>query len=206
MIADFQTEDGKPQVPAANELCDLLLEVAGRDTNRLPGVRRHVRVLDAALPHMSAAQAKIARERIRRHQTKWGPLLEGNQCKGSNSSEICEISPEQRVADWLATRKVPERLLIILYRAANCVWSGETSISRVMEHSYANETDLVAALVGYDSFKEWLLQLRIAHAQSKGIYRPGSLCGWWVENMKSTDHTSYAACMELLMQRPTAVG
>ena len=186
---------------AAQHLCDLLLQVAGRDTNRLAGVRRHLRVLDAALPHMSAAQAHVARERIDRLQTKWGPVLPGDHGASLYTAENCEISPELRVANWLSTRRHPERLLKIIHRAACCIWSGETCLRNVMDYAYAREIDHLMCMVGDDSFKEWMIQLRIAVWEGKGVYRPGNLCRWWVENMKPTTakDSSYAGCMRLLV-------
>ena len=60
------------------QLCDLLLQVAGRDTSRLPSVRRHATVLAAAIPYMNKGQADVARQRIRRFETKWGLVLTGS--------------------------------------------------------------------------------------------------------------------------------
>lgn len=178
-----------------NPLCDLLLQIAGRDTNRLPSVRRHVAVLDAALPHMSRAQAELARKRIKAFETKWGPLLPGSRVMAENDV----VPPQARVAQWLSMRKVPERHLVVLYRAASCVWGGETSLSKVMDHAFTGETDFVLLPVGYDSFKEWMIQLRIAMPEPQGKCRPGSLCRCWVEEMmpSSCRDTSYAACLQL---------
>ena len=63
----------------AHKLCDLLLQVAGRDTDRLPSARRHVAVLDAALPYMTTEQAQVARARIDGFETKWGTDAPGQR-------------------------------------------------------------------------------------------------------------------------------
>ena len=176
-------------------VCDLLLEVAGRDTNRLVTVKRHVNVLDAAIPYMSPAQAKIARDRIRRFQTKWGRVLPGTE----NEPEIDVIPPKIRIVNWLSVRRLPERHLHVLYMAATCVWTGETSLTRICDYAYSKQIELRIRQVGYDSFREWMLQLRIAAPETSGVYRPGSLCQWWIENMDPADkHGGYRACLRLL--------
>ena len=92
------------------------------------------------------------------------------------------------------------------------VWAGETSNTKIMDLAYANEIDRVVHTVGYDSFREWLLELRIALWVGKAGYRPGSLCQWWVEEMKPTkrNDTSYTACLtklqELKASRPGCGG
>ena len=181
------------------KLCGLILEVAGRDTNRLPSVRRHVRVLDTALEYMNPVQAKVARERIKRFETKWGPQLVG---KAKSGQFVEEIAPEQRVARWLSMRRVPERNLYVAHRAAVSVWNGETALGRIMDYAYASETDRVIHPVGYDSFSEMLFQLRIAVRPENSIYRPGTLCRWWVEEMEPSkaQGTAYAACLQLLQE------
>ena len=186
-----------PDAASVQQLCNLLLQVAGRDTNRLASVQRHARVLDAALPHMTTEQSKVARERIRRFEAKWGPVLSGSK----KETETDGILPEMRVANWLSVRRTPERLLKVLHRAACSVWSGETSLLDVSEYAFAYETDRVVIPVGYDSFKEWLIQLRIARHEPGGVYRPGSLCHWWLHEMEPTARkdTSYAACLRLLV-------
>lgn len=51
-------------------LCGLLLEFAGRSPGRMLTARRHVVALDAALPHMTAAQRAEARRRIEHLETR----------------------------------------------------------------------------------------------------------------------------------------
>ena len=193
-------DDHCPQ--GVEELCALLLEIVGRNTGRVQTARRHVRVLDAAMTHMDIAQRAEARRRIRHLETRWGPLLPGDPEMYGKASENCEILPEERVARWLSKRRFPERLLPVLRRAALAVWAGETSTTKIMDRAYANETDRVVHTVGYDSFREWLLELRIACWAGKAGHRPGSLCQWWVEEMKPTkrNDTSYAACLRRLRE------
>ena len=90
----------------------------------------------------------------------------------------------------------------LLHKAAVAIWEGETSLTPVMERAYAKEIDRVVHTVGYDSFREWLLELRIAFRTSRAVYRPGSLCGWWVKEMVPTRRTdtSYAACLSQALE------
>ena len=184
------------------KLCALLLEIVGKNTGRLQTARRHVRVLDAAAAYMNIAQRAEARGRIRALETRWGPMLPGDPGTYDTPAENLQLSPEQRVARWLSTRKNPERLLPVLHRAAVAVWEGETSTTKIMDRAYANETDRVIHTVRYDSFREWLLELRIAFWAGKAGHRPGSLCQWWVEEMKPTkrNDTPYAACLTQLQE------
>ncbi len=186
----------------SEKLCALLLEIAGKNTGRMQTARRHARVLDAATEFMNLAQRAEARGRIGALETKWGPLLPGAPEMYHTAAKNLEISPEQRVSRWLSTRRNPERLLYVLHRAAVAVWAGETSTTKIMDRAYANETDRVVHTVGYDSFREWLIELRIAFWVSKAGYRPGLLCQWWVEEMKPTklNDTSYTACLTQLQQ------
>ena len=192
--------DGPSQTQ--DQLCVLLLEIVGKNPGRMRTAQQHTRVLYAAIPHMNAEQRTEARRRIRTLETKWGPLLPGSPTTDNAAAENLEISPEQRVARWLSTRKNPERLLPLLHRAAVAVWDGEISSSRIMDQAYAKEVDRVVHGVGYDSFREWLIELRIALWVRKSGYRPGSLCRWWVEDMKPTNRndTSYTACLTKLQE------
>ena len=200
----------KSNAPSANDdpsatqdqLCALLLEIVGKNPGRMRTAQRHARVLDAAISHMNAEQRTEACRRIRALETKWGPLLPGNPATYNAATENLEILPEQRVARWLSTRKNPERLLPVLHRAAVAVWDGEISSTKIMDQAYANEVDRVVHTVGYDSFREWLLELRIASWMGKAGHRPGSLCQWWVEEMKPTkrNDTSYTACLTQLLE------
>lgn len=176
------------------ELCELLLRIAGRSPGRMESARHHVNVLDAALPYMSQPQALIARGRIAALETKWGPLLPGAQTDGMSG----EIPPTARVGRWLSRRRTPARYLSVLRAAAVGVLAGMTSLSDLRDHAFANETDHVLYAPGLDSFKEWLIELRIARRQTKGIYVPGYLCEWWVEEMIPTKAkgTPYQACLE----------
>ena len=181
----------------AEELCNLLLEIVGRNTGRMQTARRHARVLDAATPHMNVTQRAEARRRIGQLETKWGPLLAGSSETYGHAAENCEISPETRVARWLSTRKFPERLLPVLYKAATAIWEGETSLYGAMGRAYARETDRVVQTVGYNSFSEWLVELRIAVRIDRGVYRRGALCQWWVDEMGPGKRTQapYTACL-----------
>jgi hypothetical protein len=174
--------------------------------------QRHVAALGAAFPYMDKSQLQEARRRIANLETKWGPML----LPLTEGLEIGGISPETRVARWLSTRRTPERLLRVLYRAAERIADGETSLSNVSDYAFAQETDHVLIPVGSDSFKEWLVELRIAKRVSTGIYKPGSLCGWWLAQMSpasgkgSAYEASLAAATQLrgkrrfVMPDPTA--
>ena len=177
----------------AEALCDLLLEFAGRSAGRMATARRHVAVLDAAIPHMNATQRAEARRRIGRLETKWGPMLAGTPV----DEETDGIAPELRVARWLSTRKAPERYLRVLYRAVDKIAEGETSLSNVMDHAFAREIDHVLTPVGFDSFKEWVVELRIARRLAKGVYGPGSLSRWWLDQMGASEdkRSTYQACL-----------
>lgn len=179
-------------------LCGLLLEFAGRAPGRMATARRHVAVIDAALPYMTPVQQAEGRRRIKHLETKWGPMLPGAQEELENGG----YSTEMRVARWLSTRKQPVRLLRVLHRAANKVAEGESSLSAIMDHAYAKETDHVLFPVLFDSFKEWLVELRIVRSEAKGVYRPGSLCRWWVAEMASSSTISPACrrCLKLSEQ------
>lgn len=185
-----------PTEPSAamEELCGLVLELAGRSTGRMESARRHVLVLDAAVPYMTVQQRQEARRRITAIETKWGPMLPG----AHDNAEFDGVPPITRVARWLSTRRTPERYLRVLYRAATRIADGVTSLSAVSDYAFARETDYVLSPVGLDSFKEWLIELRIARRASKGIYAPGALCEWWVCEMRSSKDKSspYQACME----------
>lgn len=187
------------EVKAREKLCALLLDVAGRDTNRLPSVIRHMAVLEAAFDYMSPAQQRLARDRIGHLETKWGSGL----ARGRAEPETTEISSEMLVDRWLAQRRHPERYLGILHRAACVIWDGETSISRIEDHAYAAERDSLLPIVSIDSFREWLFQLRIAYRQAKGIYRPGLLCRWWIMEMDPAKGraSAYAACLKRIGAR-----
>jgi hypothetical protein len=182
----------------AEKLCDLLLELVGRNAGRMATARRHVEVLDEAVVFMTLSQRTEARRRISVLETKWGPLLPGTE----NTTESCGVPPVERVARWLSTRRVPERHLKVLHRAATKFSEGETSISVVMDHAFAYEFDYVLMSVGFDSFKEWMIELRIASCLSKGIYVPGQLCQWWVEEMvfNKAKSSAYHACLKQLEQ------
>lgn len=184
--------DGSDAV--AERLCSLVLHIAGRGTGRMETARRHVHVLDAAVPYMTMSQRHEARRRIEAIETKWGPMLPKEL-----ASEVTDVLPPvSRVARWLSTRRTPVRYLRVLHRAAAKIADGETSLSAVSAHAFARETDYVLTPVGYDSFKEWLIELRIATRKTAGVYVPGPLCAWWVTAMiPNNDNSSpYQACME----------
>lgn len=179
---------------AREALCQLLLELAGRSAGRMSTARRHAQILDAAVPHMTLPQRVEAQRRIRVLETRWGPMLPG----ANNEPENDEMPPETRVARWLSKRKTPVRYLKVLRRAATKVAEGETSISEIMDHAFARETDYMLTPVGFDSFKEWMIELRIAKRVATGVYGPGSLCGWWIDQMVPSNEkgSPYRACME----------
>lgn len=174
-------------------LCDLLLQVAGRDATRLISVRRHAHVLKNAIPFMSEAQAAVAKERISRLETKWGSLLPDMP----NCGKIAGLEPESIVRQWLSKRRNSERLLHVVYRAASSIRAGETRLLDVMEYAYAEQTDRILRVVGYDSFKEWMVQLRIGNFDHSGRVKPGPLCEWWIENLgpETRNSSTYAACL-----------
>ena len=167
------------QPEVAETLCCLMLQIVGRNTGRMQTARRHAEVLDAAAPYMTPAQRAEAKRRIRCIETKWGLLLSNSQ----NQPLIDAISPETRVSRWLSTRRFPNRLLYVLRRAAIKVSDGCTKLQPIMDFAYADELDMLLTPVGYDSFREWLLELRIARHEAGGNYSPGSLCEWWVTDV-----------------------
>jgi hypothetical protein len=172
------------------------LEVAGRDATRLISVRRHAEVLAGAIPFMTDEQTTVARSRIERLETKWGSLLP----RDPKDPKTGGIPPETVVRQWLSKRRSSERLLRVVSDAAVCVANGETRLLDVMDYAYRAETDRFIHLVRYDSFKEWLIQLRIARFEPGGRLQPADLCKWWVNNMAPADHTNpaYAACLRRL--------
>jgi hypothetical protein len=180
----------------AEQLCDLLLTLAGKNTGRMQTAIIHARVLEEAFPLMTREQQAIARARLTAIETKWGSLFWDDQISPENGG----IPPETRVANWLSTRRHPERLLYVLRRAAICIDAGQTSMSRIMDYAYAKETDLVIYPVGQTSFTEWMLELRIGKRSSKGAYTSGPLCRWWVKEMVPSREKSspYAACLKQL--------
>jgi len=198
MTASGISSEAPDRADAVRDLCQMLLEIAGRDTNRLPSVIRHVRILESAIRYMAPAQKDEAIARIDRLQTKWGCLLP----EAEKEAETSAIPPEMRIAGWLAKRRQPERLLRIMHLSAKAILEGETMLSIIMDRGYQFEDDGIMRWVGYDSFKEWLLQTRVAGREAKGIYRPGPLCRWWADEMTpSRDRNSaYAACLKLMWQ------
>lgn len=192
------SQTGADQGSQAEILCGLVLELAGRSAGRMASARRHVQVLEAAFDHMNKSQRAEARRRIDALETRWGPMLPGDQ----NEPENGGFPPVMRVARWLSTRKTPERLLRVLHRAASKFADGETCLSAVMDYAFARETDHVLIPVGFDSFKEWMLELRIAKRAGKGVYVPGPLSAWWVREMlPSKDKLSaYQACLKQAAQ------
>lgn len=187
------------------ELCDLLLKVAGLGLSRMADARRHVEVLDAAIPHMTKAQAKLARQRIRKYEDKWGPLLPGdheNQADGEKSGE--ETPYVEIVARWLSRRKYPERLLRVLRRAVNCMSVGETRLTRIMDFAYEEETDLVIHPVGYDSFRQWLIELRLGKPEGAGhwvAWKPGMCAIIWQQHYAWLEKQSLMALEKIKMGR-----
>jgi hypothetical protein len=179
---------------AIAKLGQLLLTIAGRDTNRLPSVVRHVTVLDAAIPYLSIEQAAEARRRIGALEDRWGRLLAGSDSEPENGG----MSPEMRIDRWLSQRRYHERHLGILHHAAVAVWGGETSLSRIRDRAFRYQFDNVMRLPSLDAIKEWMIQLRIARREREGVYLPGSLCNWWVHDMnpEAGKGSAYAACLK----------
>lgn len=175
----------------AEKLCALLLELAGRGPGRMATARRHAHILDAAMMHMNAVQRAEARRRIIALETKWV------RCSPENTM-IRKSTAFHRKRELLAgsPRGRFLRYLHVLHRAASKIANGETCLSNVMDYAFAIETDHVLSTVGFDSFVEWLTELRIARRQERRIYVPGTLCNWWVSQM-SDKGSAYHACLEL---------
>lgn len=193
----FRHDPGQRDV-RDHDLCDLLLQIAGRDTNRRPSAVRHVAVLDAAIPYMTQSQASIARARITGLETRWGRLLPG----ASDMAETDAIPPEVLMHRWLSQRTYPERYPLILHQAAKAVLAGETRLSVIQDHAYRGEVDGLLAVTTLTSFGEWLRQLRIAVRDVPTVYLPGRCCEWWANEMNPQigKEGSYAACMKRLRQ------
>ena len=196
----IEKKSGAAKAKAAQHLlCNLLLDVVCKDSNRLPYIRRHVRVARAALPYMTDAQAEIAEARIGKLCSKWGAVVS----EGYSDPEIAEIARETMVVDFLAQRRFPEAHLRILHRAAQVLWEGEKSLHSVMSACLPTHPRAYLHLPQYDSFREWLILLRIVQPDGPGIYRPGTLCQWWVENMAPSKikGSGYRRCLEMLTER-----
>ena len=196
-MADSHVRSGeRVRGESQSKLCDLLLEVAGRDTNRLPSVRRHTAVLSAAIPYMDECQAQAARQRIGRLETKWGRALRGND----ESPSFTAISPELWAANWLAVRRNPEALLEVVQRAATAIGTGFDRLLDVQEYAYAETRGRTLSPPSYDTFKEWMIQLRIAEFRYGGAFCRGSLCHWWVNQMVPSKQpgSSYLDCLAAL--------
>jgi hypothetical protein len=148
-----------------SDLGDLLLEIARTRPSRLATARKFARALADAMPMLSKPQQQIARARITSLETKWGSLLSGQE--NTWPQEIDYKEEIARIAGWLSTRKNPERLLLLVRRAVNFIGAGSYSLSELMDMVYAPETDLVVRTVGYDSFREWLIQLRVGELEKQ---------------------------------------
>lgn len=75
-------------------------------------------------------------------------------------------------------------------------------MSRVMEYAYGGEIDRVVHPVGYDSFKEWLIELRVGVAKKDGrktVWMPGPLTG----RLVNTQDNLYEASLTELVQLKT---
>jgi hypothetical protein len=148
---------------------------------------------------MNKAQAEIAEARISKLCAKWGEVVS----EGYIQPETVEFSPETAVVDFLAQRRFPEAYLKILYRAAQERWDGETSIHRTMASALPVHPRAYLLVPQYDSFREWLILMRIAKPDGPGVYRPGIMCKWWVEQMtpSKVKGASYRQCLEMLTER-----
>lgn len=138
----------------------------------------------------------MARRRIRGLETKWGPALRGSE----ETPEFTTISPELWVAKWLAVRRNPEALLEVVQRAAAAILNGSNSLLDVKEYAYAETRGRTLPATSYDTFKEWMIQLRIAEFRHGGAFCPGSLCNWWVDRMVplKSQGSSYSDCLAAL--------
>jgi hypothetical protein len=87
--------------------------------------------------------------------------------------------------------------LKVLYEAARLIYLGERHLLNVMDYAYQVVEFHEIRMVRYDSFREWMIQLQIGTPEPCGRVRPGPLCLWWVENMRSGHPlgSSYAACL-----------
>ena len=199
MVVDMAREITPDTKKAQHLLCSLLLDVVCKDSNRLSYIRRHVRVARAALPFMTKPQAEIAEARIEKLVLKWGEVV----FDGYIEPEIGEFARETRVVDFLAQRRFPEAHLTILHRAAQAVWEGETSLHQVMAACLPAHPRAYLHLPQYDSFREWLILMRIAQPDGPGINRPGALCQWWVEHMapSKVKGSGYRRCLKMLTER-----
>jgi hypothetical protein len=165
--------------PGQNPLGKLLLAVAGRAPTNFYVARREARVLADAMPHLSAAERVEAQDRIATLQTKWGTLLTNAQNQGQNLS--LKIEPVQLIAQWLSRRHEQTRLLDVLERAAIALESGETNLAEITDQAYAEQTDRTLIAVRPQTFRAWLIQLRIAQEKCGGGIEPGPWIDAWVD-------------------------
>lgn len=187
---------------AGRDLGDLLLELAGKSSGRMLTAKRHVGILEEALPLLDKGQQIVARRRIRSLEQRWGIL--GNNgvsppgAAGTDGIPV-PISPELRTARWLSKRRNWSRYIRILHRAAVYFQHGGTCLSDAQSHAYALELDSVIPDVGLSSFTEWMMELRIAERSAARTYRSGELCEWWVNEMAPTksEQGSYGLCISL---------
>lgn len=176
---------GVTNAMASVMLCDMLLDLACQSYSRIAQARRIAQVLNDAMPHMNKAQEKIARGRVRELETRWGPMLYGASSPDHATQKISqEISPEYQIALWLVRRKTPDRMLRVIARAVNFIGEEPRRLTEVMDYAFQLETDHVLIPVGYQTFKEWMIELRVgtpSRVQGRVWYSRGEWFSVWEE-------------------------
>ena len=164
------------QTPDTQILCDTVLELASRSVTRIAPARKIAQALDCVMHLMNPAQKQIARGLIQGMEAKWGPMLPGaSSTQHATEQNTQKIAPEHTIAVWLARRKTPERMMRVLASAANCIGEEPQRLGYVMDKAFGKETDHVLIPVGYDQFKQWMIELRIG----KPVREGGKV--WWHE-------------------------
>ena len=94
------TQANPTSSPATEEVCNLLLEIAGRPPGRMLTARRYARILDAAAPQVASPQGEEADGEFI-PETMWGRMLPEHSKMAANDG----IERETRVAGWLSKSK-----------------------------------------------------------------------------------------------------
>jgi hypothetical protein len=151
---------------ATEKLCSLLLNTAGRAPTNFYVARREAAALAEAKPYMTPDQRKVAEDRIRRLEAKWGNLLVEN---AGNEKMLSKSELVKLIARWLRRRKrfsPASRLLEVIKRAAQALDEGITNISEIHDRAFDKETDRAVRIVGWAVFRQWLIELRMARPKS----------------------------------------